>query len=232
MSPSSDSRHNRDIPGQGKPRPIAATNLIGQYHPMTGWDKLQSVWQQVMLGALESYLENSVPVGAVVVDEQGEIVSVGRNKLSQDRIAHAETEALKAIPSSVDRKTASIFSSMEPCPMCTGAIRIMQLKTLHIAARDPAAGSTELLNATKFMRHFECEVVDPADPALEFVNVALMFEHRTRNGHNRWRDEWFTYLPLAVETGEALAASGKYEAWVTNGSTAREIYDEISTHVG
>ena len=94
--------------------------------------------------AVEAYLENSVPIGAAVVSKSGVVISVGRNKFIQDRTAHAETEALRVVPASLDRKNASIYSSMEPCPMCTGAIRVMQLKTLHIAARDPAAGSTDL----------------------------------------------------------------------------------------
>jgi tRNA(adenine34) deaminase len=196
---------------------------------MTSWNRLEGTWQTVMRGAIEAYLENSVPVGAAVVDEHGTIITVGRNKFSQDRIAHAETESLRAIPATLNRKKASIYSTMEPCPMCTGAIRMMQLKTIHIAARDPAAGSTALLNATKFMRHFECQVVEPTDPTLEFVNVAMVLEHRTRNGHYRWRDEWFAYLPNAVLAGEALAASGHYETWINAGSTIVEIYDHIAS---
>jgi tRNA(adenine34) deaminase len=197
---------------------------------MSSWNNLERTWQQVMLAAFEAYLENSVPVGAAVVDEHGEVVAVGRNKFSQDRIAHAETEALRIVPVTLNRTNAGIYSSMEPCPMCTGAIRIMQLKTLHIAARDPAAGSTELLSATRFMRQFECQVAGPTDSTLEFVNVAMMLEHRTRNGHKRWRDDWLAYQPNAVQTGEALAASGSYETWLNDGSTAQEIYDSLASY--
>ena len=194
------------------------------------FDMLGNTWQAVMQAAVEAYLENSIPIGAAIVSKGGEVVSVGRNKFTQDRIAHAETEALRIVPASLDRKNASIYSSMEPCPMCTGAIRVMQLKTLHMAARDPAAGSTELLGATRFMRHFECEVVGPSDSTLEFVNVALMLEYRTRNGHQRWRDDWYAYLPLAVETGENLAASGLFRMWLENGNSTQEIYDTVASY--
>ncbi len=199
---------------------------------MSGWDRLDSRWQTVMLAALEAYLEGSIPIGAAVVDERGEIVSVGRNKFSEDRIAHAETESLRTVPSTLNRQNASIYTSMEPCPMCTGAIRVMQLKTLRMAARDPAAGSSRLLNATKFMRHFECRVVDPTDAILEFVNVTMMLEYRTRNGHNRWRNDWFAYLPKAVETGEALAASKRYDSWLSKNSVPQDIYDDIASCFG
>ena len=80
------------------------------------------------------------------------------------------------------------------------------------------------------MRYFECQVVDATDAVLEFVNVAMMLEYRTRNGHNRWRADWDAYLPKAVETGEALAASEQYESWLAKKSPPQEIYDDIATY--
>ena len=103
--------------------------------------------------------------------------------------------------------------------MCTGAIRMMQLGSVHFATRDPAAGSTELLTATRFMQRFPCKVVGPTHTLLEFVNVALTLEYRTRNGHQRWRDEWYSYLPNAVEAGEALARDGKFAEWQQDGGS-------------
>lgn len=197
---------------------------------MSDWDKLEGTWQQVMRGALDAYLEGSIPIGAVVVDEHGEVVSFGRNKFTQDRIAHAETEALRTIPSTLNRTTSTLYSSMEPCPMCTGAVRVMQLRAVKFAARDPAAGSTELLGATRFMRQFECQVFEPTDALLERVNVAMMTEYRTRNDHTRWRDDWFAYLPEAVEVGEALAKSREFEGWFKVSSTPQEVYDAIASN--
>jgi len=197
---------------------------------MNSWKSLGNTWQTVMLSAVEAYLKNSIPIGAAIVDNNGAVVSIGRNGLTHDRIAHAETEALRSAPAGLDRKNASIYSSMEPCPMCTGAIRLMQLKTLYMAARDPAAGSTELLSATKFMRHFECQVVAPANPTLEFVNVAILIEYRTRNDHQRWREDWYVYHPLAVEIGEEMASSGIYESWIARDCSAQEIYEIVASY--
>ena len=112
--------------------------------------------------------------------------------------------------------------------MCTGAIRVMQLRALKFAARDPAAGSIELLRATHFMRRFECQVIEPGDPLLERVNVAMMMEYRTRNGHQRWRESWFSYLPESVEVGETLAASKYFEE--SRQSTPQKIYDTIAAN--
>jgi len=208
--------------------PLMPVSLFANIGFMSDWNKLKSIWQQVMSGALKAYFEGSVPIGAVVVDEQGVVVSRGRNKFTQDRIAHAETEALRTVPTNLNRKNATLYSSMEPCPMCTGAVRVMQLKAVRFAARDPAAGSLELLGATQFMRHFDCQVFEPNDLLLERVNVAMMMEFRTRNGHKRWRDSWFAYLPEAVEVGEALAASMAFDG--LRQSTPQKTYDTIAAN--
>ncbi len=157
------------------------------------WDQLETPWQDAMRQALTAYSQGSAPIGAVVVSERGDVVSIGRNNFAGDRLAHAETEALRNIPPTAERRKCAIYTTKEPCPMCTGAIRMTQLDAVHLGARDPAAGSTELLNASEFMRKFTCTVFEPSDSMLEFASIALVLEYRTRNGHSRWREKWHSY---------------------------------------
>ncbi len=86
-----------------------------------------------------------VPVGAVVV-KNGEIVGEGfnRRESAKNALAHAEIEAINA----ACRKLGGwrlweceIYVTLEPCPMCTGAIINSRLKRLVFGARDPKAGS-------------------------------------------------------------------------------------------
>jgi tRNA(Arg) A34 adenosine deaminase TadA len=159
------------------------------------WNQLDPNWQQAMRAAIEAYLDGSAPIGAAIFDASNQVISIGHNDFEQNRLAHAEIQALKGVPPGANREELSLYGTMEPCPMCTGAIRMMQLRSLHFATKDPAAGSTELLSATRFMKQFSCAVIGPSDPCLEFVNVALMLEYRTRNAHARWRNGWSSYLP-------------------------------------
>ncbi|MCZ6640706.1 MAG: nucleoside deaminase [Gammaproteobacteria bacterium] len=198
---------------------------------MTEWGQLDTCWRHAMSAALEAYLDGSAPIGAVVVDSNGQIISTGRNNFAGDRLGHAEMGALNGVPANTRRDQISLFSTLEPCPMCTGAVRMMQIKSLHFAARDPAAGSIELLTATRFMRRFSCDVKRPADPTLEFVNVALTLEYRTRIGHLRWRDEWISYNRPAVEVGEKLAEEHRFSHWTTANSTPETIFEEVCGYV-
>lgn len=195
---------------------------------MSTWTELGDIWQACFAEAAEAYLHHaSAPIGAVVVNGEGVIISKGRNDWS-NRLQHAETDALWNLPKDTDRVASEIYSSLEPCPMCTGAIRMTQLRAVHFAAVDPSAGSTEFLSANEFMQSLPCKVYRPSEKTLEFVLVTLILEHRTRMGQKRWRELWFKYQPKAAELGEELAASNAFENWKVSNLTASELYEEVS----
>ncbi len=105
--------------------------------------------EKYMEAALElaalSASEGEVPVGAVVVCE-GEIVGTGRNRREKGKNAlyHAELEAIdnacKALGGWRLHK-CDLYVTLEPCPMCTGAIINARIKNLIYGASDPKAGS-------------------------------------------------------------------------------------------
>lgn len=196
---------------------------------MTHWSKLPGMWRQAFEQAAIAYLkESSAPIGALVVDADGNVVAHGRNAFAAGRLAHAEMNALQRIPDDADRSRLSLYSTLEPCPMCAGAIRMCQLPELHIGAMDPSAGSSALLAANDFMRTFRCSVHPPVVPVLESVIVALVIEYRVRNQHNRWREQWYSYRPASVALGDQLARSGSFESWVRSGTNAEALYDQVS----
>ena len=98
-------------------------------------------WMRKALGlAQEAEESGEVPVGCVVVVE-GELVGEGRNSPLEllDPTAHAETLALRQAALAVAnyRVTgATVYSTLEPCPMCAGALVAARVKTLVFAARD------------------------------------------------------------------------------------------------
>ena len=196
---------------------------------MSAWTELGNIWQACFVEAAEAYLHYaSNPIGAVVVDGEGKIISRGCNDWS-NRLLHAEADALWNLPKDANRTESEIYSSLEPCPMCTGAIRMTQLRAVHFAAVDPSADSTGFLSANEFMRRFPCEVYKPSNRTLEFVLVTLMLELRTRMGQQRWRELWFKYQPdEATKLGERLAASKAFHRWTRSNFIASELYEEIS----
>jgi tRNA(adenine34) deaminase len=90
-----------------------------------------------------------VPIGAVVVHD-GRIVGRGRNEREgrRDPTAHAEVLALQEAARSLQRwrlTGATVFATLEPCPMCAGALVNARVDRLVYAVADPKAGAAGTL---------------------------------------------------------------------------------------
>lgn len=95
--------------------------------------------------AREAAAHGEVPVGCVVV-RGGEIVGRGRNRREEARstAAHAEMDAIadaNARLGSWRLDGCSLYVTLEPCPMCAGAIVNARIKKVYYGARDEAMGA-------------------------------------------------------------------------------------------
>jgi tRNA(adenine34) deaminase len=86
-----------------------------------------------------------VPIGALVVID-GEVVAVAHNEreLQSDPTAHAEVLALRRAAAHVGSSRldgATLYSTLEPCPMCAGAALMARVGRVVFGAEDPKAGS-------------------------------------------------------------------------------------------
>ncbi|MBU2889419.1 nucleoside deaminase [Celeribacter halophilus] len=100
-----------------------------------------------------------VPVGAVVVSPEGEIVGRGGNRTREDRdpTAHAEIVALRAACRSVGQDRLSgydFYVTLEPCPMCAAAISHARIRRLYYGAGDPKSGG--VAHGAKVFSHAQC----------------------------------------------------------------------------
>lgn len=88
-----------------------------------------------------------VPVGALVLDEAGRVIGVGHNEreATGDPTAHAEVLALRAAAAARGEWRLSgctLVVTLEPCPMCAGALVQSRVRRLVLGAWDPKAGAT------------------------------------------------------------------------------------------
>ena len=92
-----------------------------------------------------SFQAGEVPVGAVIVKD-GEIIARARNTREQDLdiSGHAEINAIKAAEKALGRWTlegCTLYVTLEPCPMCAGAIKQSRLSSIVFGASDEAEGA-------------------------------------------------------------------------------------------
>ena len=102
--------------------------------------------RQALALAAEAAEAGEVPVGCVIVDGAGTVLGAGRNRREETRCVsgHAEMEALEQACKALgdwrlDDCTA--YVTLEPCPMCAGAMINARLGTLVYGAREPQFGS-------------------------------------------------------------------------------------------
>lgn len=122
--------------------------------------------------AEEAGRRGNLPIGAVIALE-GEIVASGANAIWQptlDLTRHAEMEALRNLPRRLRSRCheMTLFTTLEPCLMCAGAILLHQVRCLVFGSYDPNGGVGACLEALPpyFREAFSrTEWVGPALPA-------------------------------------------------------------------
>lgn len=109
-------------------------------------DQQDEVWMaEALLLARRAASEGEVPIGAVIVRD-GEIIGRGwnRNIALNDPSAHAEIMAMRDAGESIGNyrlTDCSLYVTLEPCPMCAGAMIHARLARIVFAAADPKTGA-------------------------------------------------------------------------------------------
>jgi tRNA(Arg) A34 adenosine deaminase TadA len=109
------------------------------------WSALAEPWQAALTLAWEAYRAGNVGVGAVLTDHHGRAVAAGRNRVSDKDappgrlrstfIAHAELDVLGQLAPG-DYRYHTLWTTLEPCPLCSMAIVTSNVGTVTFAARD------------------------------------------------------------------------------------------------
>ncbi|MBM7583815.1 tRNA(adenine34) deaminase [Bacillus pakistanensis] len=111
----------------------------------------------------KAFFEHTYPVGAVIVDENGTLISKGKNRVysSNDLTSHAEIEAIrnagkKMMQAKILKKRWTLYTSLEPCPMCTGALLFAHIKKVVWILNDEAGfgGFTKIRKSKVFDERF------------------------------------------------------------------------------
>jgi len=150
------------------------------------WKRLPAHWQRAFSQAWAAYGAGTIPVGAVVVDPRGVIAAEARNRVydaspppadqvSGSWVAHAELNALAQIAAA--RSTAedgwAVYSTLEPCPLCAGAITVALRGriTVGYASPDPIGGGLGALDATAIGRSRQWTIEKLGGPFAVFAEL-------------------------------------------------------------
>jgi tRNA(adenine34) deaminase len=118
------------------PPPLSDPTYLRHHHWM----------QQALAQALTAGQAGDVPVGAIVVGPHNQLLAAAHNRREQDQdpTAHAEILALRQASRQLGNwhlNQCTLYVTLEPCPMCAGAILLSRLGLLVYGADDPKAGA-------------------------------------------------------------------------------------------
>lgn len=112
-------------------------------------EEKESFMREAILEAEKAADKLEVPIGAVIV-LNGEIIGRGYNvrEISHDATTHAEMIAIREANQKVQNwrlEDAQMFVTLEPCPMCSGAMILSRIKKVYYGASDPKGGTAGTL---------------------------------------------------------------------------------------
>ncbi len=155
-------------------------------------DPRYAVWMdQALALAADAADDGDVPVGAVVVSADGEVVGVGRNlrEVEHDPTAHAEVVALRDAARRLGSwrlDGCTLVVTLEPCPMCAGALMLARISRLVLGAWDPKLGATgsvwDLVRDRRATHRVEV-VGGVRESECSQVLLSFFEGHRRRPGH-------------------------------------------------
>jgi tRNA(adenine34) deaminase len=190
---------------------------------MTRWADVAAHWRAALELAWAAYAAGTIPVGALVTDTSGRVVAEGRNAvyrpggdapLAGSRIAHAELAALGRLRSEDDHADKTLYATLEPCLLCSGAAVMTGVGQVHFAGVDPYGGATAFppdLNA--HVRRARTAFHGPLDDDVGLFAAAIHVDFFLRSrpdGHVVAAYE--EHAPAAAAAGRALGRLRLHEA--------------------
>lgn len=210
------------------------------------WDGLSEPWRASVELAWESYRSGSLPIGAVVADTEGNVLSRGRNRIYErsgeggtlfgHKLAHAEVNALVKLDyDRLDPRACVMYTTTEPCPLCVGATRMSDVRELRYASREPWAGCIGAFETVPYLKRGNVRVVGPGDRRLEGALIALQVERFLRlkpKVLESFLETYETSMPEAVRAGRRLYHSGVLQDMSEKEAPASTVLRTVSGEVG
>jgi tRNA(adenine34) deaminase len=150
------------------------------------WNDLEKGFQTAFEKAWEAYKNHTVPIGVAIMDKTDMLMATGQNQIYTEgegviklhQVAHAEINAILELSEIKDPnirkniRTFTLYSTMEPCPLCFGAVVMGSIRNVKYAARDNYAGAALLNESLDYIKNKKITVTGPFEE-LETVQIAM-----------------------------------------------------------
>ena len=200
------------------------------------WKDLSPGWQAAFEEAWTAFKNGCIPIGAALYDDNGILLLTEHNRAAEAdtvnrHISHAEANLLRRLDTvRYNVRTLTLYTTMEPCPMCMGTITMSNIRHVRYAARDPYCGSIHWAEDDPYIRSKGIEHICEGGEA-ELVQLVIQSCHEMemieKGSSDRVLGQFEDMAPKAVRTARALYADKTLDGYAENGTPFSQVYDEI-----
>jgi tRNA(Arg) A34 adenosine deaminase TadA len=185
--------------------------------------------------AWESFRSGSLGIGAVVTNG-GEVLATGRNRLFESdpgedvlagtTLAHAEMNALAKVRIGGDRDGLELWTTLQPCLQCAGAIRLARIGTVHSLAPDPLFRG---IDRARDLNEFVAEAWPTTNElAVDgWAALSLLLQTHVQVFWDAVIPRWALALPSVVDLAQALVASAELLDLAAAAVSIEEVADRL-----
>lgn len=207
------------------------SEIMQNHHTFT-MHGLTHEWFSCLELVVDGIIAGSLGISAIVTTSDGEVISRGRNQLFDNHssvnvvrmssVAHAEINALANLPHQYQRdKSLRLYTTVEPCPMCLGAIAMSTIRHVYIGSRDNWASCTDLLTTHAYLKRKNIQMYFPQNSHIERLFLTLHAYSVIKNTnidleHNIFKT-WRMVSNTAIENAILLTADTHFPTLIQDG---------------
>jgi tRNA(adenine34) deaminase len=190
--------------------------------------------------AWESFRAGSLGVGATVT-RHGEIIATGRNRMAErdpgddvlagTSLAHAEMNALAKLRWGMRADGLELWTTLQPCIQCLGAVRLSPVPKVHVLAPDPLfRGIERVRDLNEFVGRRWPEIVEVR--ADEWAALSLLLHTHFVTFWGLPLDGWAEALPSIAGLAHDLVASGELIQLAAEAASLAEVATTLRARLG
>ena len=202
------------------------------------YQELDTYWKRIFELEWISLCEGSKAIAALIVSDEGAIISEGRNKIGEatipnPRVSHAEVEVIRNldIEKYPNVKTYTLYAALEPCPMCMGTIVMGGIRNVVIGARDAYGGAMGLLEQSAYLKRKNINVIwmpqEYGDVQRGFQALKELLHNTNEELLERMMADFSVYNIRGVLAAKGLIEEGCFKDKAPEAYGVEEIFDKL-----
>ena len=202
------------------------------------YQELDTYWKRIFELEWISLCEGSKAIAALIVSNEGEIISEGRNKIGEatipnPRVSHAEVEVIRNldIKKYPHVKTYTLYTALEPCPMCMGTIVMGGIRNVVIGTKDAHGGAMGLLEQSEYLKRKNINVVwmpqEYGEAQRGFQALKELLYNTNEELLECMMADFSVYNKKGVLAAKELIAEGLFDDKQPNSYSVEEIFDKL-----